>query len=164
MKYIFPHLNISTKNVAKRIAAKVNQQQEQRQQRLEAEKEKEREKEEEEDGGAIPSSEGGEGRRRQQQEQEKEESGEEEQEEEDELLIIPTIQKSRVDTVRFGVEVEEEKDRCLEHVRVCGFPVSLFIPLPLSPSGRFPRLVILSPLSPSLPYTHIHTHSSHAAR
>lgn len=31
------------------------------------------------------------------------------------LLILPTIQRSRVDTVRFGVEVEEEKDRCLEH-------------------------------------------------
>lgn len=32
------------------------------------------------------------------------------------ILIIPTIQKSRVDTVRFGAEVEEEKDRCLEFV------------------------------------------------
>lgn len=35
----------------------------------------------------------------------------------DEVLIVPTIQKSRVDTVRFGAEVEEEKDRCLEYVR-----------------------------------------------
>ena len=26
------------------------------------------------------------------------------------ILIVPTIQKSRVDTVRFGVEVEEEKE------------------------------------------------------
>ncbi|GAB5035059.1 Hypothetical protein NocV09_02300740 [Nannochloropsis oceanica] len=31
------------------------------------------------------------------------------------LLILPTIQRSRVDTVRFGVDVEEEKDRCLEY-------------------------------------------------
>jgi hypothetical protein len=38
---------------------------------------------------------------------------------EDEVLIVPTIQKSRVDTVRFGAEVEEEKDRCLEYVRAC---------------------------------------------
>ncbi len=35
-------------------------------------------------------------------------------EEHDEVLIVPTIQKSRIDTVRFGAEVEEEKDRCLE--------------------------------------------------
>ncbi len=39
---------------------------------------------------------------------------------EDEVLIVPTIQKSRVDTVRFGPEVEEEKDRCLEYVRAGG--------------------------------------------
>lgn len=35
------------------------------------------------------------------------------------ILIIPTIQKSRIDTVRFGAEVEEEKDRCLELVSLC---------------------------------------------
>jgi hypothetical protein len=43
------------------------------------------------------------------------EQKEEEEEKREKLLIIPTIQKSRVDTVRFGVEVEEEKDRCLEY-------------------------------------------------
>lgn len=37
----------------------------------------------------------------------------------DAVLIVPTIQKSRVDTVRFGVQAEEEKDRCLEYVRAC---------------------------------------------
>lgn len=30
------------------------------------------------------------------------------------VLAIPTIQKSRLDIVRMGVEIEEEKDRCLE--------------------------------------------------
>lgn len=35
-----------------------------------------------------------------------------------EVLVIPTIQKSRMDIVRLGTEVEAEKDRCLEHVRL----------------------------------------------
>lgn len=34
-----------------------------------------------------------------------------------EVLAVPTIQHSRMDIVRMGAEVEEEKDRCLETVR-----------------------------------------------
>lgn len=32
------------------------------------------------------------------------------------VLAVPTIQHSRMDIVRMGAEVEEEKDRCLETV------------------------------------------------
>jgi len=42
-------------------------------------------------------------------------------------LILPTIQKSRVVTVRFGVEVEEEKDRCLEYFADFARPLCEFL-------------------------------------
>jgi hypothetical protein len=36
---------------------------------------------------------------------------------------MPTMQKSRLDTVRFGPEVEEEKDRCLERFAAFARPL-----------------------------------------